>query len=106
MLEHAGYRVSLAPNAEVALRLVAEGPFDLIITDIVMPDRGGVELIVQILAENPEAKIFAISGGGRAFGPDSLLDVAKSVGAVRTFLKPVGNKELVAAIQHQLGPTS
>jgi CheY-like chemotaxis protein len=98
MLERSGYEVFEAANGKEGLRLQREKSADLIITDIIMPEKEGLETIRELLRGFPEVKIIAVSGGGR-IGPDQYLDVAKKLGAARTFNKPVNLKELLQAVQ-------
>jgi len=101
MLERAGYEVMDAPDGEEGIRLYRENPADLVITDIIMPKKEGLETIVDLRAEFPEVKIIAISGGG-TIGPDSYLQIAEGFGAIRIFTKPFKMEELLAAIQELL----
>jgi len=100
-LERAGYEVIAASDGEEGLKLLRESPADLIITDLIMPRKEGLETIMELRRDNPDVKIIAISGGGR-FEPESYLETAKQMGAARTFAKPFENKELVAAVQELL----
>ena len=77
-------------------------PADLIVTDMLMPEMDGIETIIAIRKENPDAKIIAISGGGRNSSKDYLV-LADHFRANRTFAKPVERKELVAAVRELLG---
>lgn len=74
---------------------------DLVITDIIMPDKEGIETIKDLRKEFSEVKIIAISGGGR-IGPYDYLDLAKRLGASEVFEKPFDLKELVAAVKKLL----
>jgi CheY-like chemotaxis protein len=98
VLERSGYEVFEAANGKEGLRLQRKQPADLIITDLIMPEKEGLETIRELRLEFPEVKIIAVSGGGR-IGPVQYLDVAKKLGAARTFDKPVDLEELVQAVQ-------
>jgi len=98
MLEGAGHRVVEAPNGKIAERLYRERPADLIITDLIMPEKEGLELIMELRRDFPEVKIIAVSGGGRR-GPKEYLPLAKNLGALRTFEKPFNQEDLLAAVQ-------
>lgn len=102
MLERAGYEVALAGDGKEGMASHRETPADLIITDIVMPEKEGLETIVELRRDYPDVKIIAISGGGR-IGPDSYLDMAKSLGAHCAFSKPVDRDELLAALRELTG---
>jgi YesN/AraC family two-component response regulator len=100
-LEDAGYSVTTANNGRKATRLIQENSFDLIITDIIMPELEGIGLIRNTQRDFPEIKIIAISGGG-LIGPNNYLEVAKSVGASASLLKPVIRSELLATVKKVL----
>jgi CheY-like chemotaxis protein len=101
-LERLGHEVDEAPNGAVACEKFREHPFDLTITDIVMPKKEGIGTIIELRRERPDAKIIAISGGARG-GPDIYLDTAEKFGAARTFTKPVDPKKLLKAVEELLG---
>lgn len=101
MLEHEGYSVSGAVNGFNGLALYNSMSFDLIITDIIMPEKEGIETIVEIRKNNKKIPIIAVSGGGR-INPDSYLEIAKALGANYVFSKPVQRKEFLAAINECL----
>jgi len=101
-LEQMGHEVIEAPDGKVACEKFRERPPDLTITDIVMPEKEGIETIIDIRREFPNAKIVAISGGGRG-GPEVYLDTAKKFGALRSFTKPVDPVKLKNAIEELVG---
>lgn len=102
MLESEGHSVVLAEDGMIGLRMLEEGNFDLIITDIIMPNQEGIETIVQIKAANPDAKILAISGGGR-IGSTDYLSLAQNFGVDRTMSKPFYHKDFIECIRELLG---
>ncbi len=101
ILEHAGYEVAEAGNGEDGQRIYRDRPSDLVIVDLIMPEKEGLETIMELRHDFPHIKIIAISGGGR-IGPEGYLEVAKNVGAVRALAKPVERQELLAALQDSL----
>ncbi len=101
MLERAGHEVIEAPDGKVAAKLYREKASDLIITDLLMPEKEGIELIQDLKHDFPDVKIIAISGGGR-LGPDSYLPIAKGLGALYTFEKPFKQEDLLAAVKQIL----
>ena len=107
ILERAGYDVLEAGDGEAGLRLHQEQGADVVIVDIFMPERDGLELIRDLRATSPEAKIVAMSGGGRS-GKIDLLKDATVFGASRTLWKPFEMNELLAAVRDLLQerPTS
>ena len=96
-LEHAGYEVTDAPNGKEGIRVFRENPADLVITDIIMPEKEGIETIKELRRDFPDVKIIAISGGGR-IGPVSYLKMAKGLGAQCTLTKPIEREELLKTV--------
>ncbi len=101
MLEKAGYEVEQAGDGNRALSICESFIPDLVITDIIMPDKEGLETIQELIIKLPGIKIIAMSGGGR-FGPDSYLPLAKKLGAKCTLQKPFMRDELMNAIEEVL----
>jgi DNA-binding response OmpR family regulator len=97
MLERAGFEVDIALNGVAGMELFERLAFDLVITDIIMPDKEGLELIREIKKKNPSVRIIAMSGGGR-LSAQGYLDVAKKFGADKIFQKPFTQKELLHSI--------
>lgn len=102
MLEREGYEVTEAPDGSVALRLQAENPADLIVTDIIMPDKEGLETIMEMKRLFPAVKIIAMSGGGRN-EPKDYLNLAQKLGAAKCFAKPIERKVLISAVKELIG---
>ena len=100
-LTREGYDVLRASNGEQGLRLYRQEPVDLIITDIIMPEKEGLETIIELRQDFPDVKIIAISGGGR-IGTKDYLHLAKIFGVQRTFTKPVAREQLLDAITELL----
>lgn len=96
-----GYDVLDAANGREALRLHDVLPAELVITDLIMPEREGLEIIMELHRRQPALKIIAISGGGRINAKDFLV-IAKVFGASRTFTKPFATTELAAAVAELL----
>lgn len=101
MLEKAGYEVDLASNGREGMALFEKDSADLVITDIFMPDKEGLEVILELKKRRPELKIIAMSGGGRTF-PGSYLETAKHFGADIIFQKPFKQKDLISAVKELL----
>jgi YesN/AraC family two-component response regulator len=102
ILETAGYNdIEEAANGSIGVKLFRQHSFDLVITDIVMPDKEGLETITELIRDNPRTKIIAMSGGGRT-GTQDYLKMAKSLGARRTLAKPFEYSDLVDAVQELL----
>ncbi|MER3424265.1 MAG: response regulator [Nitrospiraceae bacterium] len=86
-LESVGHTVVEASDGRVAMRLWRENPADLIVTDLLMPEKDGLEVIRELRRDFPQAKIIALSGGSRRIDFDTL-DIAKRFGAVHALAKP------------------
>lgn len=98
ILEREGYRVVDALDGAKGIQRYRESPTDLVITDLIMPGKEGIETIRDLRREFPHVKIIAVSGGGR-IGPESYLNMAKGVGALRTLCKPFDRMTLLTAIK-------
>lgn len=101
-LERAGYEVATAGNGSTGLKLYESKlslsePFDVVITDLIMPEMEGIETITKLRKSNPKVKVIAISGGGRN-KPEDYLHLAVKLGAARTFTKPVDRSALLQAV--------
>ena len=90
------FEVIEASNGEEAVRTFREGGIDLVITDIIMPDKEGLESIMDLKEIDPDVKIIAISGGGR-LEPHSYLQMAANFGAKKVFQKPLSISLLIEA---------
>ena len=102
MLEAEGYEVVNASNGKEGIRLYREDPADLIIADIIMPEKEGIEVIMELKKDFPDVKIIAISGGGQ-IDAEEYLQMAKMLGAKFTFTKPFERKELMDAVKEIVG---
>ena len=98
LLEGNKYQVIDAIDGNQGIKLFKEYRPDLIITDLIMPEKEGLETIRELKKANPDVKIIAISGGG-IVDPKTYLDLASKLGAVRTFAKPVDNDILLSTIK-------
>ena len=98
MLRGAGYSVESAPDGREAVHRLAEAAFDLVITDLVMPEQEGIETIQILRKEFPHLKIVAVSG---AFGGE-YLRVARLLGAHAILEKPFSVDSLLAVVEETL----
>lgn len=98
-----GYEIVRAHNGKEALRRYNRRTIDLVLTDLIMPDLEGIELIMELQRQDSGIKIIAMSGGGRG-APSEYLPIARQLGAVQTLAKPFSNEELIAVIKATLGP--
>ena len=98
ILEREKYTVVSVANGKEAIKVQREDPFDLIITDLIMPEKEGIETIIELRQDYPDVKIIAISGGG-VVGPKDYLSMAKMLGANRTLPKPFARKKLLETVR-------
>jgi CheY-like chemotaxis protein len=103
ILEQAGYTVAEAADGEEALRRLPTVQADLVITDILMPEKEGIETIVSLRRQRPAIKIMAMSGGGRV-GASHCLEMAREFGADASISKPFNRKDMLAAVEGLIGP--
>ncbi len=96
-LRKMGHVVIEARNGREALELSADGLPDLLITDLIMPEKEGLETITTIRQIHPTVKVIAMSGGGRGDATD-YLNVARLLGADRTLQKPFTQVAMAQAI--------
>lgn len=96
-LEMEGHRAFTAADGNEAIRMVEESKPQLIITDIIMPESDGIEVICTVKESNPDIKILAISGGGRISANDHLR-IARQLGATGVLAKPFSTEELICEI--------
>jgi DNA-binding NtrC family response regulator len=102
MLEKAGYNnIEEANNGVLGVKLFRQSPFDLVITDLIMPEKEGMETIIELTGEYPQLKIIAMSGGGRV-SPHDYLETAKRLGASRTMAKPFSYSEFIDTVRELL----
>ena len=101
LLSRAGYRVTQAQNGVEALRLWRDSGGDLVITDLHMPEKDGIEMIVELLSHAPGIRIIAMSGGGQTRRLD-LLGNATLLGAVLTIEKPFTLNEMMGMVRRAL----
>ena len=102
MLEKEGFDTIVASNGKEGMQLFREEAVDLVITDIIMPEKEGVELIQELKKNDSNLPIIAISGGGKN-SPDTYLNIAKLLGAYAVFEKPVAKEKLINAVKEALG---
>lgn len=101
IFEAEGHLVSDAAEGGEGIKLYRENPADLIITDLVMPGKEGLETIRELKHDYPDIKIIAISGGGRNM-PGEYLRFAELMGAKTVLSKPVSKERLLEAVNELL----
>ena len=105
MLERVGYEIAEAPDGIEGIRQYRENTADLIITDLIMPNKDGIGMIIDLKKEFPKVKIIAMSGGG-VNRPEGYLDGAKKLGATRTLTKPIDRDQMLKAVKETLSDTA
>lgn len=101
MLRLEGHTVSTAENGEVAATCMENQSFDLIITDLIMPEKEGLETIADMRNRGSNVPIIAISGGGRV-GPMDYLETARFIGADAALAKPFSRDEFITVVTELL----
>lgn len=97
VLSEGGVDTSQAANGVEGVRLAAQNDYDVIVTDLLMPDKDGIETLMEIKSTNPTAKIVVISGSGQVMG-GALMDVARELGAEEVLTKPVDIDRFYAVV--------
>jgi CheY-like chemotaxis protein len=101
ILTGAGHEVAEAADGEEALKQVGEIPFDLVVLDMLMPNKDGLETIAELRGRRPPMRILAISSGGR-MDAGQLLRMALVFGADETMAKPLRSEALTEAVSRLL----
>jgi CheY-like chemotaxis protein len=101
ILTTAGHQVAEAGDGDEALRKVAATPFDLVVLDMLMPNKDGLETIAELRGRRPRMKVLAISSGGR-MEAGQLLRMALVFGADETMAKPLRSDALTEAVSRLL----
>jgi CheY-like chemotaxis protein len=101
VLQRKGLQVVKACDGREALSLYKKQEFDLVVTDLIMPDKEGIETILEIRAMKRPIRILAISGGGRV-DQSMHLNLARSVGADRVLAKPFLPKDFLDVVEELL----
>ncbi len=103
LLETAGYAVLDAANGKIGLELYRNhDSIDLVITDIIMPEKEGIETIRELKTDYPDVKIMAMSGGC-TIGSDEYLFLAKKIGVSKTLAKPFRMQEMLDSVKELIG---
>jgi CheY-like chemotaxis protein len=96
-----GYQVLVASDGRKGLRIMEEVQVDLVITDIMMPETDGLEVVMAIRGKGTDIPVIAMSGGMHAM-PMDFLPMAKKFGACKVLYKPIELEDLLAAVQEVL----
>lgn len=99
-----GHQVTVVGNAREACAAMSQRTFDLVVTDVLMPDGDGIDLITELKKVQPGARIVAMSGGGRYLEGSDYLKLAKGLGAHGAIMKPFTWEQLQAEIELAMAP--
>jgi CheY-like chemotaxis protein len=104
ILESAGHQVLLAGTGEEGLAVIRAQPADVVLCDVYMPGRSGLEVIPELRRASPRVRVVAMTGGSFD-GKFDLLDVAAERGAAATVRKPFTCEELLTVVDNVLRPS-
>jgi CheY-like chemotaxis protein len=102
MLRQAGHQVETAANGVLGLEKYRQSAPDLVITDILMPEKDGIDTILEIKREGTDTRLIAISGGRRAITPQFNLDSAALIGVQKVLAKPFSRQQILEAVEAAL----
>ncbi|MDT9546446.1 MAG: response regulator [Chlorobium sp.] len=98
-LKREGHQVIEAGDGITGIQMLNENKgITLMITDLIMPEKEGIETIMEVRKTHPDIKIIAISGGGKV-GPENFLVLADALGADATLKKPFSGQELLLSLK-------
>ncbi len=99
MLRQAGHQVETAANGVLGLERFRASAPELVITDILMPEKDGIDTILEIKREGTDTRLIAISGGRRAITPQFNLDSAALIGVQQVLAKPFSRQQILEAVE-------
>jgi DNA-binding NtrC family response regulator len=102
LLTREGHLVNLAYNGEEGMKLAARTTYDLVITDVVMPEKDGLEVLMELKQLVPLVRIIVMTGGGDRLNIHDLLTMAKLLGANRVLPKPLDFDKLPGVVAEVL----
>ena len=92
-LSKSGYEVVTVSGVDEGLKILADGDISIVLTDLLMPGKGGIELIYELAQSRPEIKVIAVSAAYE------YVNIAEQVGVFRVIRKPFAIKDVLSAIQ-------
>ena len=101
MLEREGHETATASSGKAGMKIQREYPADLIITDIIMLEKVGLETIMELRRNFHDVKLIAMSGGIR-IDSETFLQIAKTMGAIKTIAKPIYRNEMLKTVRELL----
>ena len=102
LLENAGYEVLTAENGNAAIQVFKQNPTDLVITDLLMPEKDGAETVIELRSDYPDVKIIVITGNGKNLKAEDHLKLIESLNVNYSFTKPINSHRLLNAINSLL----
>jgi len=104
LLRQGDHAVVAASDGDEALRILAAMKVDLVVMDMLMPNKDGLETIIEARGLYPDLRILAISSGGRV-GVGDLLRMARLFGANETYVKPLRLDSFAETVDRMLAET-
>lgn len=104
LLERHGHRVRSAANGRIGLDVASAARFDLIVTDVFMPEMDGIELLRGLRARGNTAPVIAMTAG-HGGQPRPYADIMRALGALRVFSKPLNPRDFTEAVRELLDGT-
>ena len=101
VLSAEGHSVDMAENGQVGIDKLSKGEYDLVITDILMPEKDGTEVVIAAKSRHPNMPIMAVSAGGGGIDANEALTIASGK-ADKVLEKPFSKQDIIAAIQSLL----
>ncbi len=105
-LEELGHSVTCVSSGNDAVRIIKQQPVDLVITEVIMPNGDGLEVILELKKRQPNARVIAMSGGGRYLPAADCLRVAKGLGAHDVLQKPLKRGDVCTAVERLTAASS
>ena len=102
LLREHGHEVLTAVNGKLGLRLLQTEPVDLILTDIMMPEADGIEVVRAVVKDHPTIALVAMSGGSSRLRGTDAVYLTRLLGAHAVLIKPFGEEDLLEAIRKAL----
>lgn len=101
-LEREQHEVLTAADGKKAIRLLEKQPFDLVITDVIMPEQDGVGVLMWLMVHADHQKVIVMSGGSASLDQNYLFDMCKRLHADKVLPKPVDFETLTGAVREVL----
>ena len=102
MLSEAGHSVDVAPDGLAALRMASRRTYEVVLLDVIMPKKDGIETMASLNRDYPNTKVIIITGGGLHLDAQDCMDMAKSPQCFMKLKKPVREETLLDAVTKAL----